>query len=169
VHGDRHLDDFTRCYQRDASRVIRTVALVTGEPGLAEEVVAEAFARAWLRWPQLRSGGDSPRTWITHVALNLCRGRFRRRQVERRKAHLVARPDAVVDPDPPTSHVWAAVARLPERERTLVALRYVADLSQEQIAQTLGIAVGTVASGLHRARRRLGVELTTTIEEVTSG
>jgi RNA polymerase sigma-70 factor (ECF subfamily) len=55
--------------------------------------------------------------------------------------------------------VWAAVARLPEQERTLIALRYVADLPQAQIAEVLGIPPGTVASGLSRGRRRLGIDL----------
>ena len=52
MHSDDHLDDFARFYEREAQRLIRTVAVVTGEPALAEEAVAEAFARAWLRWPR---------------------------------------------------------------------------------------------------------------------
>ncbi len=55
--------------------------------------------------------------------------------------------------------MWAAVARLPEQERTLIALRYVAYLPQAQIAEVLGIPPGSVASGLNRSRRRLGIDL----------
>ena len=59
---------------------------VTGEPALAEDAVAEAFARAWLRWPRLRSDPRPAVPWLLQVALNECRGRFRRHRVERRKA-----------------------------------------------------------------------------------
>jgi RNA polymerase sigma-70 factor (ECF subfamily) len=64
----------------------------------------------------------------------------------------------VLDPEP-ASDVWAAVARLPEQDRLLIALRYVADLRQAEIADVLGIPPGTVASGLNRSRRRLGLDL----------
>jgi RNA polymerase sigma-70 factor (ECF subfamily) len=169
VHDQDHLDDFARFYEREAQRLIRTVAVVTGEPALAEDAVAEAFARAWLRWPRLRSDPRPAVPWLLQVALNECRGRFRRHKLERRKAHLVARADAVDDPEPMTMHVWAAVAELPEPDRTLIALRYVADLTQEQIAQALDLPSGTVASGLHRARRRLGLDLGPSYEEMSHG
>jgi RNA polymerase sigma-70 factor (ECF subfamily) len=92
------------------------------------------------------------------VALNESRSRFRRRRVELRKAHAVARPEATADPET-DGVVWAAVAALPRQDRLLVALRYVADLTQPEIAQALGVPPGTVASGLHRARQRLGIDL----------
>jgi RNA polymerase sigma factor (sigma-70 family) len=65
--------------------------------------------------------------------------------------------------------VWEAVSRLTERERALIALRYVADLPQDEIAEALGVPVGTVASGLSRARRRLGVALGHAFEETNHG
>lgn len=150
--------EFARFYEHEVERTVRTVALVVRDASLAEDAVAEAFARAWARWRQVRSY-DRPAAWVTRVALNECNSRFRRRRVERRKAPAVARPDHVHDPEPSTGHVWAAVARLPEPDRALIALRYVADLPQAQIADVLGIPLGTVASGLNRIRRRLGVEL----------
>jgi RNA polymerase sigma-70 factor (sigma-E family) len=150
--------EFTAFYDGQARDIVRTVTVVVRDPALAEDAVAEAFARAWARWRQVRTH-DRPGAWVVRVALNECNSRFRRRRVERRKAHAVARPDHVIDPDPDTSDVWSAVARLPEHERTLIALRYVADLSQPQIAEVLGIPAGSVASGLNRGRRRLGIEL----------
>lgn len=169
LHRDQHLAEFSAFYEREARRLIRSVSLATGEPALAEDAVAEAFARAWLRWPQVRLDPRPPVAWVLHVALNECRGRFRRRTVERRKAHLVARPDEVHDPEPAPGPVWEAVAQLPERDRLLIALRYVADLRQDEIAGVLGVAAGTVASGLHRVRRRLGVELEPVDEEMCDG
>jgi RNA polymerase sigma-70 factor (ECF subfamily) len=169
VHSTDDLADFERFYAAEAKALIRSVALATGRPAMAEDAVAEAFARAWLRWPDLRRDKRSPAGWIMHVALNECRGRFRRLRTERRKAHVVARPDSATDPEPPAAHVWAAVARLSERERSLIALRYLADLTQDEIAQALGLPAGTVASGLSRARRRLGVTLGATFEETNHG
>lgn len=155
--------DFTTFYADEAPRLVRAVALIIGDPVLAEDAVAEAFARAWARWPQIRAH-PRPAAWIMRVALNESRSRFRRRKVERRKAHAVARPEASRDPEP-DGGVWAAVAELPAHERELIALRYVADLTQPEIAQALGLPPGTVASGLHRARKRLGLELQTSYQE----
>jgi RNA polymerase sigma factor (sigma-70 family) len=154
--GVRH--DFTMFYEREAPRLVRSVALATGEPALAEDAVAEAFARAWSRWPEV-SATRRPAAWVMRVALNQARDRFRRRRVERRKESAVARPEAVDDPLPLDHHLWDAVRGLPRFECTLVALRYVADLPQAEIAAVLGVPPGTVASGLNRARQRLGVVL----------
>jgi RNA polymerase sigma-70 factor (sigma-E family) len=156
--------DFTAFYNREARRLVRSLTLSVGSPGLAEDAVAEAFARAWLRWPQV-SRYERPAAWVMRVALNETRSRARRRRIERRKAPVVAMPDAVAGPQPPATELWNAVARLPQRERTLVALRYVADLPQTEIAELLGVPVGTVASGLNRARQRLGTALGRSHEE----
>lgn len=149
--------DFTTFYADEGPQLLRAVALAVGDPALAEDVVAEAFARAWARWPQVRHH-PRPAAWVMRVALNESRSRFRRRRVELRKAHAVARPEATADPET-DGVVWAAVAALPRQDRLLVALRYVADLTQPEIAQALGVPPGTVASGLHRARQRLGIDL----------
>jgi RNA polymerase sigma-70 factor (ECF subfamily) len=157
--------DFTSFYESEARQMVRSVALVTGDPVLAEDAVAEAFARAWARWPQVSRCG-SPVAWVMRVALNHTRDRFRRRSVERRKARLIARDDVVHDPYPQADHrLWDAVRQLPEHERTLVALRYVADLSQAEIADLLGLPPGTVASGLNRARHKLGATLGSAYQE----
>lgn len=157
--------DFTTFYETEARQLVRSVALVIGDPVLAEDAVAEAFARAWARWPEVSRCG-SPAAWVMRVALNHTRDRFRRRKVERRKARMVARDDVVHDPHPQTDRrLWDAVRQLPEQERTLVALRYVADLSQPQIADLLGLPPGTVASGLNRARQKLGAALGSAYQE----
>jgi RNA polymerase sigma-70 factor, ECF subfamily len=151
--------DFTAFYQREATRLVRSVALATGEPGLAEDAVAEAFARAWSRWREV-SAIDRPAAWVLRVALNQAYDRFRKRGVERRKAVIVARPEASHDPDVDVDlRLWKAVRNLPPQECSLIALRYVADLSQQEIAEVLGIPPGTVASRLNRARQRLGAAL----------
>jgi RNA polymerase sigma-70 factor (sigma-E family) len=151
--------DFTSFYRSEAPRLVRTVSLVTGEPVLAEDSVAEAFARAWSRWPEV-SSHQQPAAWVMRVALNEARSRFRRRAVERRKASMIARPEATYDPQPQVDQqLWDALRKLPRTDRTLIALRYVADLSQAEIADVLGLRPGTVAAGLSRIRHKLGTAL----------
>jgi RNA polymerase sigma-70 factor (ECF subfamily) len=157
--------DFTAFYQQEAARLVRSVALATGEPGLAEDAVAEAFARAWSRWREV-SAIDRPAAWVLRVALNHARDRFRRRGTERRKASAVARPEASYDEASFVDRrLWDAVRDVPAQECTLIALRYVADLSQPEIAAVLGIPAGTVASRLSRARQRLGASLGSAYQE----
>ena len=151
--------DFTSFYESEAPRLVRSVSLVTGDPVLAEDSVAEAFARAWSRWPAV-SGHQYPAAWVMRVALNEARSRFRHRSVERRNAPMIARADMTDDPFPQVDRrLWDAFRELPRKERTFIALRYVADLSQAEIADVLGIPPGTVASGLNRARHKLGAAL----------
>lgn len=158
--------EFTSLYEAEARRLVQAVTLVVGEPLLAEDAVAEAFTRAWERWAQVRQC-DSPVAWVMQVALNETRSRFRRRRVERRKAHDVARPATTTDPEPPAGELWDKVAALPPRERELIALRYIADLTQPEIARVVGISVGTVASTLSRARQHLSAQLRPEHEETS--
>jgi DNA-directed RNA polymerase specialized sigma24 family protein len=76
--------------------------------------------------------------------------------VERRLRHD---PPPPVAPPAVESELWNAVRALPVRQRTAVALRYVCDLPQEQIAEVMHIAVGTVSATLTAARKRLAAEV----------
>lgn len=67
-------DEFIRFYETEAPRLVRSVTLAVGEPALAEDAVAEAFARAWSRWPDV-SRRDRPTAWVMRVALNESRSR----------------------------------------------------------------------------------------------
>ncbi len=133
------------------------VAATLADRPLAEEVVAEAFARAYARWRRV-SAMDSPDGWIVRVALNQARGRFRRLATQRKKAHLLA-PDEVAPTEPGDHALWDAVRELPERTRTAVVLRYVADLPEADVARAMGVSRGTVATTLSRARHNLAEQL----------
>ncbi len=153
----RHPPDdtgFAAWYEQEAGRLTATVAGVVGDRGRAEEATAEAFARAYARWGRV-SAMDSPEGWVVRVAINQVRGRFRRLAVERRHAPAVAGPASVLPPGFPDEALWAAVAGLPERTRTAVVLRYVADLPEAEVARIMGVSRGTVATTLSRARTRL--------------
>ena len=155
--SDDETDGFADWYAREFPRVRAALALATGDTGLAEEAAAEAFARALARWSRLSRGG-TPTGWVYTVALNQVRSRFRRLATERR---WLARQRAghVAPPPEPDPALWDAVARLGPRARTAVALRYVADLSEAEVAEAMGLTRGAVASTLHKARARLAVLL----------
>jgi len=144
--------EFEDWYRREHPRLVASLALVSGNIDLAREGADEGFARALVRWHRV---GEmlSPGGWTYRVALNYVRRRQRRATLERRllSGH---RPSEPTIPEP-AIEFWDAVRSLPERQRTAVVLRYVADLPEAEVAEAMGIARGTVASTLDAARRRI--------------
>ena len=124
---------------------------IVGDPAVAEEVAAEAFARAFARWSRLR---DDPgrEGWVVRVAANLAIDMTRRRP-----AYLRSRPVVDLGDDVAVQRVAlaAALERLPARQRSVVVLRYLADLSEAETAAALGISAGTVKTHLHRALEQM--------------
>ncbi len=144
---------FAEWYREQYRRVFASVLLVSGDHAAVADAVDEAFARALERWARV-SAMDSPIGWTFTVARNQLRRSARRRARER---ELAPAPAVAAEVD---VALWATVRSLPNRERELVALRYIAGLTESQIASTLGIAPGTVARGLHDARAHLHSMLT---------
>jgi RNA polymerase sigma-70 factor (ECF subfamily) len=98
---------------------------------------------------------ESPAGWTYTVALNIVRRGERRRAVERRLLRRFRHEDV----HGPTGELWMLVAELPERQRTAVLLRHVGELTEQEIAQVMGVARGTVSSTLRAAYRRLGADI----------
>lgn len=148
--------DFATWYAAERDGVARSLLVIGGDPELARDAVAEAFCRAYERWPRVRAM-RSPEGWVYTVALNELRRRLRRRQVEQRlwrRPHAPPPQAITVDPE-----LWAAVADLPPRQREAVVLRYVADQTERVVATVLGISEGAVSSALVAARRTLAARL----------
>jgi RNA polymerase sigma factor (sigma-70 family) len=145
--------EFSEWYAHEFHRVLATVAFAVGDVGLGEEATAEAFAKALADWPRVSKMGH-PAAWVRTTALNEIRSRWRRLRLERRyRAGLVERhasPPAEPHPD-----LWAAVAGLGPRAREAIALRYIADLTEPEVAAAMGITRGAVAATLNRARHQL--------------
>lgn len=141
-------DGFEDWYREHYGRVFASVLVVSGNRAATADAVDEAFARALERWPRVRTMG-SPLGWTFTVARNVLR-RSGRRSARERALEIAVEPAPEID-----VALWNTVRSLPKRERELIALRYVAGLTEAEIASTLGIAPGTVARGLHDARAHL--------------
>ena len=102
---------------------------------------------------------------MVRVALNDVRRHHRRLLLERRAVRRSDVPGRVEPPPDPDDTLWRAVAALPPRAREAVALRYVGDLSEDDVAAAMGVTRGTVARALSRARDRLAQQLTAEAEE----
>jgi RNA polymerase sigma-70 factor (ECF subfamily) len=163
----RDIADFTTWYELESGAVTRTLGAALGDLELAEEVAAEAFSRAFARWATV-SRMSAPTGWVYRVALNEARSRFRRRTREQRLGRRRERAADVPAPECPDDALWNAVRALPPRSRTAVALRYIADLPEAEIAELLGISRGNVARVLHDARRQIATTLTGVHQEVLS-
>lgn len=149
--------DFKEFYQADRDVCLRAVLASVGDRQLAEDLVAEAFTRAWTGWAKV-SRHPSPRAWVVRTALNtrVSWWRRRRREVALADGHEVCVPtvtDAALD-----SSLLNALRRLPQRQREVVAFRVFLDLDTAATAKALGIAPGTVTAHLARAVAALRAE-----------
>ena len=148
--------EFTAFFQASWEPCLRAVAAVIGSQQLAEDQVAEAFARAWASWRKV-SRHPAPRAWVVRTALNTGASWWRRRNRELPLADL-DRPAAPADGF--DAGLLAALWRLPTRQREVIALRIFLDLDTGTIAQQLGIEAGTVRMHLSRGVAALRRELT---------
>ena len=127
----------------------------------AADCAQEACARACADWSKLTRSG-SPVPWVVRVSSNLAIDRWRK---ARRRALRGRQSGVVLDPDPSRLDLYRALDALPRRQRDVVVLRHLADLSEIEVAAVLGCSVGTVKSNASRARAALREVLT--IDEVT--
>jgi RNA polymerase sigma-70 factor, ECF subfamily len=146
------VDEFEGWYREQRPRVLAACVALSGDLDASREATDEAFTRAFERWASV-ADMEAPGAWTQTVALNYLRRRLRRR----RRQPVVAGGQAVEDAGTsvPDARLWAAVGRLPLRQQTAVVLRYVHDLPYEQIAATMRISAGAVASTLSAARTNL--------------
>ncbi len=153
--------DVAAIYRSHWHSMVRLAVLLLHDVPSAEDAVQDAFVSLHRN----RSRLDDPEAAIGYVrsaVANRCRSLIRRRAVARRHVAVVGMdPEAVADPATYTDQqLMGAVHTLPRRTREVIVLRYWADLSEAEIADTLGVSTGTVKStasrGLVRLREMLG-------------
>jgi RNA polymerase sigma factor (sigma-70 family) len=154
VAGGR-ADSFERFFAATKDDVFRSLVVITRDRALADDGVAEAFTRAFERWSDV-SIHPAPKAWVARTALNYVRSDRRRFRWFASEVPDTPGPETSA-PDP---QLVTRVLRLPRRQRDVIALRILLDLSEERTAELLGIAAGTVGAHLSKALARLERELT---------
>ncbi len=143
------------------NRLFRTAYALTGNPHDAEDMLQNAFAKAYANWRKVRRA-DSPEAYVHRIVANETITAWRRRW--RHVEHSTDTPPEVTAPGHAESvgdrsTMWKAIQELPPRQRAVVVLRYYEDLSEKEIAEILGIAPGTVKSQASRALKALHTHL----------
>ena len=164
---DRDKAAFEALYQAYALKALRTAFLMTHQSNMAEDAVQETFVQVWTSIDKLRDV-HAFRAWFFRILINRVKYLGKRDKgnhtlpletaVDHRDDHT-PRPEDQAERDEELRRVQTAIARLPEPQRVPVILRYFSELSEEEIAATLGIPAGTVKSRLHTARARLQEQL----------
>jgi RNA polymerase sigma factor (sigma-70 family) len=157
--SDPALELIEEIYREQAGRFRRVAAAIVESAEAAEDVVQEAFASAVARRGSFRGSGAAS-AWIWRIVVNGALSRQRRGRLERRLTEwLKAGRNDTEDRRANDDSFRALVARLPERQRTVLFLRYYADLDYAAIAEVLSIRPGTVGKLLHDARATLRAAL----------
>jgi RNA polymerase sigma factor (sigma-70 family) len=155
-------EEFAAFCERTWPGLVRSLDAYIADLAVAEELGQEALLRASQRWPRVRRM-ESPEGWCHHVAMNLATSYLRRRGSEQRaRRRLAAGRHEHHDADTATVlTVRSAVAALPVRERSVITLRFFADLSVRETAQVLNMTEDAVRSLAKRAAQRLRAALVT--------
>lgn len=156
--------DFEATYRSEIHALTALATTLTGDRELAADLVHEAMMRAYRSWAEVATL-DRPGAWIRRVLVNLAIDAHRRRGRERGVLARIGAAPAPPSPGPDAAdrldadRFWAAVRELPDRQRAVVALRYLDDVGVAEIAHVLDVSEGTVKTSLHRARHRLAAVL----------
>lgn len=159
--------EFGDFYRDGQSACLRAVLASVGDRQLAEDLVAEAFTRAWMSWPKV-SRHPAPYGWVVRTALNtrLTWWRRRRREVAFRGDETAVGAQTateVIDPG-----LITALRQLPRRQQEVIVLRVFLDLDTRSTAKALGIAEGTVGVHLSRGLATLRHDLSRQAVEIES-
>lgn len=150
--------DFAAYVSNRSPRLLRTAYLLCRDWQLAEDLLQSAMVKAWFAWRRI-SGDPDP--YVYRVMVNTHATWWRRRwRGERPTAELpdVSDPATSADAVHDRAVLWAALGRLPGRQRAVVVLRYFEDISEARVAEILGCSVGTVKSQTSKALAKLRVD-----------
>lgn len=154
--------DFDEFVAARASRLLRTAYLLTRDHALAEDLLQTALTKSWFAWSRIE--GD-PEPYVRKVLVNTYATWWRRKwngeQAHAEPPELPGRGDPADD----RHDLWTALGRLPRRQRAVVVLRFVEDLSEAETARMLGVSVGTVKSQTSKALAKLRIDPALVTEE----
>jgi RNA polymerase sigma-70 factor (sigma-E family) len=144
-------------YRRHYAPLVRFCALLAADRATAEDIVQDVFVRGAPRITQLPETAQLP--YLRRAVTNDWKNRQRRKALDLRVARFRVATSAVGDEpaDASDRHVdlWAAILRLPPKQRACLVLRYYEDLTEAETASVLGVRIGTVKSQAIRALSKL--------------
>jgi RNA polymerase sigma-70 factor (sigma-E family) len=146
--------DFTEFYLARGPALRRTAYLIVRDWHHAEDLTQQSFVRLYAAWPRIRR--ESVEAYARKTVVNACLTHLRRRKPESPTETL---PDSPVATHETALDVGQALALLPDRQRAIVALRFLDDLPVAEVAAALGVAEGTVKSQTSRALDTLRAHL----------
>ncbi|WP_007515741.1 MULTISPECIES: SigE family RNA polymerase sigma factor [Pseudofrankia] len=150
---------FEEFVERTADRLLRSAVLLTGDRGAAEDLLQGALERTYRHWRRI--GGDAPEAYLRRALVNAATSRWRRRRFH--EVPLLTDGGWTADTSV-ADHAEAlsqrdglvrALLTLPPRQRAVIVLRYLDDLSEADVAAALGCSVGSVKSHASRGLARL--------------
>lgn len=155
--------EFDAFYQRSFVRLVGQLYAMIGDFAEAQDVVQEAFVRAWDRRSQL-AAAEHPEAWVRTVAWRLAVSRWRRAQNAIAAWRRLGPPADIEAPELHNVALVTALRRIPEAQRRVIVLHHLCDLSVEQIAAETRAPTGTVKAQLSRGRAALKQHLADTVE-----
>lgn len=147
---------FDGLFQREFSSMVAVAYATSGNRMAAEDIVQEAFLAAYRDWDRV-GGLDNPATWVRRVVINKSVSSVRSHLARLRAVARLGSPGSTELPpvSAETDHLWTEVRRLPRRQRQVVALRFVGQLTLVEIGDVLGCSKETVSTHLRRAAATL--------------
>jgi RNA polymerase sigma-70 factor, ECF subfamily len=157
---DAGFDDF---YVSTRHRLLRQLTAMTADGGLAEEVLQEAYMKAWTKWRRVRRL-DNPEAWVRTVAWRCAISRHRRTGVAARMLPVLARDSrhkpVLQEPEAAeTLDLEEALRQVPAEQRRVIVLHDLCGFTVPAIATEIGVAEGTVKSRLSRGRAAIATRL----------
>jgi RNA polymerase sigma-70 factor (sigma-E family) len=158
-------DDTVREQEREAfdafvrarlPELLRFGQALTGSPEAAADLVQDALERTLLAWSRLESR-DAPEGYVRRIMVNRNISIWRKFGRERAKDPIEFVDERGAEDHHVDGDLWRALQQLPPKQRAVVALRYYEDMSEADIARTLGCSVGTVKSQASKALAKLRV------------
>jgi len=147
---------FERFVHEHHASLYRTAVLMTGDPEAAQDLVQTALSRVFARWSRIRH--EEPAAYARRIVVNAHRDVWRRDRGREQLVAVAPEPRAAADATGRVverDSVVRALRALTGRERRVVVLRFLYDLSEAETASELGMRVGTVKSTTHRAIGKL--------------
>ncbi|MGC1214095.1 MAG: SigE family RNA polymerase sigma factor [Micromonospora sp.] len=147
-------DGFDEFYRGSRQRLLGFVYVLTGNLAEAQDAVQEAYIRAWQRWSTV-SRYDDPEAWVRVVASRIAVSRWRSLRSRGRAYLRHGAEESIPAPSTDTVEVVAALRRLPEEQRTAIALYYLLGMPVAEVARETEAPIGTVKARLSRGRAAL--------------